>query len=159
MSSTVAAILPIARFCEPSSELHIETTWYRRTALEDLLGVAVEKMHTDRLYAGLDWLLPHKEAIEKHLKDRLGHLFDLKYDLLLYDVTSTYFEGAASRTAARQSAPSRDLEPQTALERVGGVVRGMLLAAYQSERDRSGGPLETLHSVERRRMGVPDHQE
>ena len=68
----MAAILTIARFCQPQSELHIESTWYRATALEDLLGVPVEKVHTDRLYAGLDWLLPHKSAIEKHLKDRLG---------------------------------------------------------------------------------------
>jgi hypothetical protein len=73
----VAAILTIARFCEPQSELHIENTWYRGTALEDLLGVSPEKIHTDRLYEGLDRLLPHKPAIEKHLKDRLGDLFDL----------------------------------------------------------------------------------
>ena len=52
-----------------------------------------EKIYTDRLYAGLDWLLPHKSPIEKHLKERLGSLFDLEHDLLLYDVTSTYFEG------------------------------------------------------------------
>ena len=58
----VAAILTIARFCKPSSELHVETTWYRGTALEDLLGVAVEKVHTDRLYEGLDWLLPLSRA-------------------------------------------------------------------------------------------------
>jgi hypothetical protein len=56
----VAAVLTIARFCEPQSELHIESTWYRRTALEDLLGVPVDKMHTDRLYSGMDWLLPLK---------------------------------------------------------------------------------------------------
>jgi len=56
--ATVAALLVIARFCEPASELHIENVWYRRTALEDLLGVPVEKVHTDRLYAGLDRLLP-----------------------------------------------------------------------------------------------------
>jgi hypothetical protein len=89
----VAAILTIARFCRPQSELHVESTWYRGTALEDLLGVPVDKVHTDRLYGGLDWLLGHKPAIEKHLKDRLGALFDLEYDLLLYDITSTYFEG------------------------------------------------------------------
>ncbi len=70
----VAAILTIARFCEPSSELHMADTWYRRTALEDLLGVAVDQVNDDRLYAGLDHLLPHKEAIEKHLKERLGDL-------------------------------------------------------------------------------------
>lgn len=89
----VAAILAIARFCEPSSELHIEEKWYRRTALEDLLGVPPEKVQTDRLYAALDPLLPHKEAIEAHLKERFGELFELKCDLLLYDVTSTYLEG------------------------------------------------------------------
>src|SRR5579864_1122392 len=61
----VAAILTIARFCEPSSELHIEDTWYRGTALDDLLGVPVEKVHTDRLYAALDHLLPHKDALEQ----------------------------------------------------------------------------------------------
>jgi transposase len=104
----VAAILTIARFCEPSSELHIETTWYRGTALEDLLGVPVEKVHTDRLYKGLDWLLPHKAQIEKHLKERLGTLFDLEYDLLLYDVTSTYFEGQCVANDLAKRGYSRD---------------------------------------------------
>ena len=89
----MAAILTLARFCEPSSELHIADTWYRRTALEELLGVNAEQVHTDRLYKALDQLLPHKEALEKHLRRRLGELFELKCDLLLYDVTSTYFEG------------------------------------------------------------------
>lgn len=118
----VAAILTIARFCEPSSELHIETTWYRRTALEELLGAGVEKVHTDRLYAGLDWLLPHKEAIEKHLKDRLGQLFDLKYDLLLYDVTSTYFEGQCAGNPLAQRGYSRDSRPDCLQVCIGLVV-------------------------------------
>jgi len=104
----VAAILTIARFCEPSSELHIEDSWYAHTALEDLLGVSPEKVHTDRLYAGLDWLLPHKQTIEKHLKERLGDLFDLKYDLLLYDVTSTYFEGECKANPMAKRGYSRD---------------------------------------------------
>jgi len=104
----VAAILTIARFCEPSSELHIEDSWYARTALEDLLGVSPEKVHTDRLYAGLDWLLPQKQVIEKHLKERLGDLFDLKYDLLLYDVTSTYFEGECKANPMAKRGYSRD---------------------------------------------------
>ncbi len=107
----VAAILTIARFCEPSSELHIETTWYRRTALEDLLHVRQEKVHTDRLYAGLDELLPHKETIEKHLKGRLGQLFDLDYELLLYDVTSTYFEGQCKGNPQAKRGYSRDKRP------------------------------------------------
>ena len=61
----MAAILTIARFCEPDSELHIEDHWCGRTALDDLLGVSPQKVHTDRLYAALDRMLIHKEAIEK----------------------------------------------------------------------------------------------
>ena len=106
--ATVAAILTIARFCEPSSELHIADTWYRRTALEELLGVTPEQVHTDRLYKGLDELLPHKEALEKHLRQRLGELFELKCDLLLYDVTSTYFEGDMNGCPMAQRGYSRD---------------------------------------------------
>ena len=106
--SAVSAILTIARFCEPSSELHIEDTWYRRTALDDLLGVESSKVHTDRLYDGLDQLLPHKDAIEKHLKGRLGELFDLEYDVLFYDITSTYFEGQCLSNPMAKRGYSRD---------------------------------------------------
>jgi len=103
----MAAVLVLARLCEPSSELHIAEDWYRRTALEDLLGLAADRVNEARLYRALDRLLPHKEAIERHLVKRLGELFDLSYDLLLYDVTSTYFEGLAA--AARGH--SRDHRP------------------------------------------------
>jgi transposase len=120
--SVVATILTIARFCEPSSELHIEDSWYRRTALEDLLGVSSEKVHTDRLYAALDQLLPHKEAIEKHLKERLGDLFDLEYDLLLYDVTSTYFEGECKANPMAKRGYSRDKRPDCLQVCIGLVV-------------------------------------
>jgi transposase len=118
----VAALLTLARFCEPSSELHIEDTWYRRTALDDLLGVPVEAVHTDRLYAGLDQLLPHKEAIERHLQQRLGDLFDLSYDLLLYDVTSTYFEGIGAGNPLARRGYSRDSRPDCPQVCIGLVV-------------------------------------
>ena len=118
----VAAILTIARFCEPASELHIADTWYGRTALEDLLGVSAEQVHHRRLYAGLDQLLPHKEAIETHLKERLGDLFDLTYDLLLYDVTSTYFEGECRRNPMAQRGYSRDRRPDCLQVCIGLVV-------------------------------------
>lgn len=87
----VAAILVIGRLCEPSSELHVAEQWYRTTALEDLLEIPAESIYDERLYRTLDRLLPHKEAIEQHLVARFGELFALDYDLLLYDVTSTYF--------------------------------------------------------------------
>ncbi|MGH8648988.1 MAG: IS1634 family transposase [Burkholderiales bacterium] len=98
----VVAILVIGRLCEPSSELHVAEQWYRTTALEDLLGVATEQVYDERLYRTLDRVLPHKQAIESHLVERLGELFDLDYDLLLYDVTSTYFEGVADPQIARR---------------------------------------------------------
>ena len=118
----MAAILTIGRFCEPSSELHIEDHWYARTVLEDLLGVSPEKIHTDRLYAGLDRLLAHKESIERHLKQRLGDLFDLEYDLLLYDVTSTYFEGQCRANPMAQRGYSRDSRPDCLQVCIGLVV-------------------------------------
>jgi transposase len=119
---TVAAILTLARFCEPASELHIEHTWYRRTCLEDLLGVPVPQVNTDRLYPGLDHLLSCKEAIEKHLKQRLGELFDLEYDLLLYDITSTYFEGECRANPLAQRGYSRDSRPDCLQVCIGLVV-------------------------------------
>jgi transposase len=109
--ATVASILAIARFCEPSSELHIAEDWYRRTALDDMLGVPSEKINEDRLYRAHDVLLPHKTAIERHLRERLGELFKLDYDLLLYDVTSTYFEGEAKSNALAARGYSRDHRP------------------------------------------------
>jgi Transposase DDE domain/Domain of unknown function (DUF4277) len=108
--SEVIALLVIGRLCEPSSELHVAERWYRTTALEDLLGLAVEDIYDERLYRALDRLLPHKEAIEKHLVKRLGELFELDYDLLLYDVTSTYFEGIADPAIAKRGY-SRDHRP------------------------------------------------
>ena len=106
----VIAILVIARLCEPSSELHVAESWYRATALDDLLGVSTEHIYDERLYRALDRLLPHKQALEKHLVQRLGELFDIDYDLLLYDVTSTYFEGVADPSIAKRGY-SRDHRP------------------------------------------------
>src|SRR4029077_19477135 len=92
---TMAGILTIARLCEPSSELHIAEDWYRRTALDDVLGVPADQVNEDRCYRALDQLLPHKTAIEQHLRQRLGELFALDYDFFLFHLTHTYFEGQA----------------------------------------------------------------
>jgi transposase len=118
----MAAVLTIARLCEPSSELHIEDTWYRGTALDDLLGIPADKVHTDRLYAGLDHLLPHKDELERHLRQRLGDLFDLKYELLLYDITSTYFEGQCAANPLARRGYSRDHRPDCLQVLIGLVV-------------------------------------
>ena len=118
----MASILVIVRLCEPSSELHIADAWYRRTALDDLLGVPADKIHHRRLYAALDQLLAHKESIEQHLKERLGDLFDLDYELLLYDVTSTYFEGQCQANPMAKRGYSRDSRPDCLQVCIGLVV-------------------------------------
>jgi transposase len=109
--AVMAQILILARLCDPCSELQIAERFYEASALSDLLGVPASKVNEDRLYRALDQLLPHKEELERHLKNRLGELFDLDYDLLLYDVTSTYFEGEAQRNGLAQRGYSRDHRP------------------------------------------------
>lgn len=109
--STLAAIQAICRLCMPSSDLHIAESLYRQTALDDLLGVPEDKINDDRLYRTLDRVLVHKEAIEQHLRDRLGQLFSISDDLLLYDVTSTYFEGLALGNQQARRGHSRDHRP------------------------------------------------
>ena len=107
----MAAVLVIARFCEPSSELHIAEDWYRRAALADLLQLGNEEINKDRLYRGLDQLLVHKTALEAHLSKRCGELFAVQNEVLLYDVTSTYFEGQAEANPQAQRGYSRDHRP------------------------------------------------
>jgi transposase len=109
--SVTAAILCIARFCHPSSELYIERHFYPKSALEDLLGVESAQVQTDRLYRGMDYLRKQKQAIEQHLRRRLGQLLDLSFDILLYDLTSTYFEGQCAGNGQAKLGYSRDKQP------------------------------------------------
>ncbi len=107
----MAMVLVLGRLCDASSELHLAEQSYEASALSDLLGVPAGKVNEDRLYRALDQLLPHKAALEKHLKTRIGELFQLEYDLLLYDVTSTYFEGQAAGNVQAKRGYSRDHRP------------------------------------------------
>jgi transposase len=107
----MATVLVLGRLCDASSELHLAEQFYESSALAELLSVPAEKVNEDRLYRALDALLPHKSALEKHLKEKLGELFELDYDLLLYDVTSTYFEGQAEKNPQAQRGYSRDHRP------------------------------------------------
>jgi transposase len=107
----MAAVLVAARLCEPSSELHIAEDWYRRTALSDLLQLEEDQVNKDRLYRALDHLILHKEALEAHLSQRCGELFAVQNEVLLYDVTSTYFEGQAAANPQAQRGYSRDHRP------------------------------------------------
>ena len=109
--SRIAALLAINRLCAPGSELAIEARWYGSTALDDLLRVDAAQVNTDRLYRCLDRLLPHKPALEQHLSARYGELFGAHYEVLLYDLTSTYVEGLAAANPRMQRGYSRDHRP------------------------------------------------
>ena len=109
--SRVAALLAINRLCAPGSELAIEQRWYPSTALDDLLEIEEGKINDTRLYRCLDRILPHKTKLERHLKDGYGALFGAEFDVLLYDLTSTYVEGAAANNPMVHHGYSRDHRP------------------------------------------------
>jgi transposase len=109
--SRVAALLAINRLCAPGSELAIEQRWYPSTALDDLLAIEEGKINDTRLYRCLDRILPHKTKLERHLKERYGELFGAEFDVLLYDLTSTYVEGAAENNPMVRRGYSRDHRP------------------------------------------------
>ena len=109
--SRVAAVLAINRLCAPGSELAIEERWYPTTALDDLLAIPAGRLNDTRLYRCLDRLLPHKTKLERHLRERYGELFGAEFDVLLYDLTSSYVEGAAEKDPMLQRGYSRDHRP------------------------------------------------
>jgi transposase len=109
--SQVAAVLAINRLCAPGSELAIEQRWFPATALDDLLSIDATKVNDTRLYRCLDRLLPHKTKLEQHLRQRYGELFAAEFDVLLYDLTSSYVEGAAEKNPMMQRGYSRDHRP------------------------------------------------
>lgn len=127
--AVMAQVLILGRFVEPSSELRLAEHLYGRTALADVLGVPVDKINDDRLYRTLDALLPHKAALTQHLRAKGGELFGLTYDLVLYDVTSTFFEGTAATNPSATRGYSRDHRPDCVQVCIALVV------------DRSGFPL------------------
>ena len=112
--SRVAAVLAINRLCAPGSELAIEQRWYPSTALDDLLGIEEGTINDTRLYRCLDRILPQKTKLEQHLKQRYGELFGAEFDVLLYDLTSTYVEGAAEKNPMMRRGYSRDHRPDCA---------------------------------------------
>jgi hypothetical protein len=99
--SRVAAILGINRLCAPGSELALEQQWYPGTSLGDILHIEEGKINDTRLYRCLDRILPQKTKLEQHLKQRYGELFSAEFDVMLYDLTSTYVEGAAGKPRGR----------------------------------------------------------
>jgi transposase len=109
--SRVAAILGINRLCAPGSELALEQQWYPSTSLGDILHIEEGKINDTRLYRCLDRILPQKTKLEQHLKQRYGELFGAEFDVMLYDLTSTYVEGAAEANPMMRRGYSRDHRP------------------------------------------------
>jgi len=107
----IACVLTLGRFCGQPSELSLAERWYDDTALTDLLGVPLDKINDARLYRGLDALLPHQEALCQHLLGQSRDWFGVQFEFLLYDVTSTYFEGLAQKNEKAARGYSRDQRP------------------------------------------------
>jgi transposase len=118
----VACVLALGRFCAQASELGVAERWYASTALPDILGVSVDRVNESRLYRGLDQLLGCKDAICRHLQQRWADWFGTDFDFLLYDVTSTYFEGAAEQNPKAARGYSRDNRPDCKQVCIGLVV-------------------------------------
>jgi transposase len=117
-----ACILTLARFCGQQSELEVAERWYADSALEDLLGVPFARVNDARLYRGLDVLHAHKDALCAHLHRRYESWFGVEFEFLLYDVTSTYFEGKAERNQKAARGYSRDQRPDCKQVNIGLVV-------------------------------------
>jgi len=120
--ATVACILSAGRFCAQSTELALSEHWYATTALDDLLGVNVADVYDNRLYRGLDEVLGLREQLFGHLRQRYETLFGTRFEFLLYDVTSTYFEGECARNPQAQRGYSRDNRPDCKQVCIGLVV-------------------------------------
>jgi transposase len=117
-----ACILSLARFCGQRSELEVAERWYADSVLEDLLGVPLSQVNEARLYRGLDVLHEHKERLCQHLHKKYQDWFGVQFEFLLYDVTSTYFEGQALDNEKAARGYSRDHRPDCKQVNIGLVV-------------------------------------
>jgi hypothetical protein len=118
---TVAALIAVNRLVEPMAEWPM-VRWWQRTALPQLLGIPLAAINDDRFYRCLDLALPHKQAIEEHIASVGQSLFGQSYRYLLYDLTSTYFEGQMESNPKARRGYSRDHRPDCKQVTIGAVV-------------------------------------
>ena len=104
----VLQVLAVNRLCDPGSEFRVHRRWFGDTAMGELLGVGEAAAGKDRLYRCLDLLVGHKGELCRLLAERWKTLFDAGFDVLLYDLTSTYFEGECERVPMARHGYSRD---------------------------------------------------
>jgi transposase len=145
--SRIAALLAINRLCAPGSELAVEQRWYPATALDDLLGIEEGKINDTRLYRCLDRILPYKTKLERHLKDRYGTLFGAEFDVLLYDLTSTYVEGAAEDNPMMRRGYSRDHRPDCEQMVIALIVNGEGFPFSYETFDGNRADVSTLETI------------
>jgi len=107
----VLELLAVNRLLDPRSELYVHEKWFPQTAMDVLLESDFGIAEKDRLYRCLDHIVAHKEALEKHLAARWKDLFGATFDIVLYDLTSTYFEGQAAGIPKAKRGYSRDHRP------------------------------------------------
>lgn len=154
--ANVLAALVAYRLIDPGSEWRMHRQWYHSSALGDLLGEDFALAHKDKLYRCLDLLEPHREALFVHLRQRWGELFEAQCDVLLYDLTSTYFESDPPQDASskRRFGYSRDHRPDCTQVVVALVVTpdGLPLGyeVYAGNTHEASTLEEFLNRVERR---------
>ena len=107
----VLELLVVNRLIEPGSEFRLHRHWFDHSAMDVLLGQDFAVAEKDRLYRCLDRVLEHKQELFVHLQQRWKDLFDAEFDLLLYDLTSTYMEGEAEQNPKARYGYSRDKRP------------------------------------------------
>jgi transposase len=107
----VLELLVVNRLIEPGSEFRVHRHWFDHSAMDVLLGEDFAVAEKDRLYRCLDRVLEHKQDLFVHLQQRWKDLFDAEFDLLLYDLTSTYVEGEAEQNPKARYGYSRDKRP------------------------------------------------
>jgi transposase len=107
----VLELLVVNRLIEPGSEFRLHRHWFDHSAMDILLGQDFAVAEKDRLYRCLDRVLEHKQDLFVHLQQRWKDLFDAEFDLLLYDLTSTYVEGEAEQNPKARYGYSRDKRP------------------------------------------------
>ena len=110
----VLRLLVVNRLLDPGSEFRVHRQWFDQTAMAELLGTDFAVAEKDRLYRCLDRLLEHKQELFQHLRERWQDLFHTQFDVLLYDLTSTYFEGEAEAIDKAKRGYSRDHRPDCA---------------------------------------------
>ena len=107
----VLELLVVNRLIDPGSEFRLHRQWFDQSAMDVLLGVDFAVAEKDRLYRCLDRILKHKRDLFVHLQQRWKNLFEVSFDVLLYDLTSTYVEGEAEQNPKAKRGYSRDGRP------------------------------------------------